>query len=78
MTGVAVALLLAACDSPTEPGPGASTSPPQSPLPPASTVQRATEAELAAVCDALDKALTMPDDEAVQYGAKFKNMAPPN
>jgi hypothetical protein len=74
VTGVAVALLLAACDSPAEPGPGESTSPARSPLPAASTVQRATEAELAAVCDALDKALTLPGDGTVPYAATFKNV----
>jgi hypothetical protein len=72
LTGVAVALLLVACDSPAEPGPGESTSPSRSPLPAASTVQRATEAELAAVCDALDKALTLPGDGSVPYAATFK------
>jgi hypothetical protein len=72
LTGVAVALLLVACDSPAEPGPGESTSPARSPLPAASTVQRATEAELAAVCDALDKALTLPGDGSVPYAATFK------
>jgi hypothetical protein len=73
LTGVAVTLLLAACDSPAEPGPAEPTPPAQSPLPAASTVQRATEAELAAVCDALDKTLTLPGDGTVPYAARFKN-----
>jgi hypothetical protein len=72
VSGVTAALLLAACDSPAEPGPGEPTSQAPSPRPAVSTVQRATEAELAAVCDALDKALTLPGNGTVPYATRFK------
>ncbi|MFD1372074.1 hypothetical protein [Actinoplanes sichuanensis] len=73
--GAVVVLLLAGCDSSADPGDGESTSPTpppaRSPVPAASTAQQATEAQLRAVCDTLDKTVKLPGDGTVQYTATF-------
>lgn len=71
VTGAVVMLLLAGCNSPADPGNGESTPPSQPPPPAASGVQRATDAELSAVCDALDKTVTLPGDGTVKYNTEF-------
>ncbi|MEV0897621.1 hypothetical protein [Actinoplanes sp. NPDC049802] len=67
-------LLLAGCGSSAEPG-DVQSQPPSEPSPSASSaaagVQRATEAELAAVCEALDRTVRLPSDGTVQYAADF-------
>ncbi|MEV0901257.1 hypothetical protein [Actinoplanes sp. NPDC049802] len=74
VTGV-VMLLLAGCDSSADPVIGDSEPPVQSPppsaYPAASTAQQATEADLNAVCDALERTVTLPGGETVQYAAEF-------
>jgi hypothetical protein len=75
LTGIVVTLLLAGCDSPADPGKDEPRTPPpspaQSPYPAASTAQQATEAELKAVCDELDRTVTLPGETTVQYAAEF-------
>jgi hypothetical protein len=75
VTGVAVVLLLAGCDSSAGPDEHEPTQPPQSPAPSArpaaSSLQQATEAELSAVCDTLEKSVTLPAAGTVQYAARF-------
>jgi hypothetical protein len=74
VTGAVAIVLLAGCDSSAEPG-GVESQPPSEPLPSASSVaagvQRATEAELAAVCEALDRTVALPGNGAVQYRRAF-------
>jgi hypothetical protein len=76
VAGVVVMLLLAGCDSSAVPSNGEPTQPPQSPAqsarPAASSDQQATEAELEAVCDTLEKTVTLPGAGTVQYGSHFK------
>ncbi|WP_328459478.1 hypothetical protein OHA21_27210 [Actinoplanes sp. NBC_00393] len=75
MTGIVVTLLLAGCDSSADPSNDEPKTPPpspaQSPYPAASTAQQATEAELSAVCDELDRTVTLPGDGTVQYAPEF-------
>jgi len=75
VTGAVVMLLLAGCDSSADPRNGESKSPSQppsqSPYPAASTAELATETELSAVCDALDRTVTLPGDGTVKYAATF-------
>ncbi|HWS38413.1 MAG TPA: hypothetical protein VN408_37465 [Actinoplanes sp.] len=72
VTGAAAMLLMAGCDSPTGPAEGESPSAPQPPSPAVSTVLRATEAELSAICDALEKTTTLPDGGTVRYETEFR------
>ena len=74
VAGAVAMVLLAGCDSAAEPG-AVESQPPSEPPPSASRaavgVQRATEAELAAVCEALDRTVALPGNGAVQYSPAF-------
>jgi hypothetical protein len=65
VAGVAV-LLLAGCDSPADPGDGESK-PPSA----VESTAQAGEADLGAVCDALEDAVKLPADGTVRYTARF-------
>jgi hypothetical protein len=74
MTGAVAMVLLAGCDSSAEPGAVESplpSEPPPSASAAAAGVQRATEAELAAVCEALGGTVTLPGNGTVQYRPAF-------
>lgn len=66
VAGVAVVLLLAGCGSPADPGDGKSA-----PSSAAESTAQAGEADLGAVCDALDDTVKLPADGTVRYTAKF-------
>lgn len=66
VAGAAVVLLLAGCGSPADPGEDESKPPSAA----ASTAQ-AGEADLGAVCDALEDTVKLPADGTVRYTAKF-------
>ena len=66
VAGAAVVLLLAGCGSPADPGDGES-SPPSA----AESTAQAGEADLGAVCDALEDTVKLPADGTVRYTARF-------
>ncbi|MDG4829465.1 hypothetical protein O7627_09140 [Solwaraspora sp. WMMD1047] len=62
----AAGLLLAGCSTPADPGAGESTPPS-----PVESTTRGGEADLGAVCEALEAVVKLPADGTVQYKAKF-------
>jgi hypothetical protein len=71
MTGAAVALVLAGCSPSADPGDNDSVPPSPAGSTAQGTAAPASEADLDAVCDALEKTVTLPGAGKVPYAAKF-------